>query len=81
MRCASRAVAGTLVVGPFYLSRRLGLEAALGGLAMSLGPFVATCLDRLTYGIGESAAPLGQQIILTIAALTLPCPPFDGDER
>jgi len=81
MRCASRAVAGTLVVGPFYLSPGLGLEAALVGVAMSLDPFVATCLDRLTYGIGEAAAPLGRQILLSIAALTLPCPPFDGDER
>jgi MFS family permease len=31
----------TLVVGPFYLSRGLGLEAALVGLVMSVGPLVA----------------------------------------
>ena len=31
----------TLVVGPFYLSRALGLDAALVGLVMSVGPFVA----------------------------------------
>lgn len=31
----------TLVVGPFYLSRTLGLEAALVGLVMSVGPLVA----------------------------------------
>jgi MFS family permease len=31
----------TLVVGPFYLMRGLGLEAAWAGLAMSLGPLVA----------------------------------------
>jgi MFS family permease len=31
----------TLVVGPFHLSRALGLEAALVGLAMSVGPLVA----------------------------------------
>lgn len=30
----------TLVVGPFYLSRGLGLEAALVGLIMSIGPGV-----------------------------------------
>lgn len=31
----------TLVVGPFYLSRSLGLETALVGLALSAGPLVA----------------------------------------
>jgi len=31
----------TLVVGPFYLSRALGLSAAMVGLVMSVGPVVA----------------------------------------
>jgi EmrB/QacA subfamily drug resistance transporter len=31
----------TLVVGPFYLSRALGLQAALVGLTLSAGPLVA----------------------------------------
>ena len=31
----------TLVVGPFYLSHALGLDAALVGLAMSVGPLLA----------------------------------------
>ena len=31
----------TLVVGPFYLSRTLGLNAALIGLVLSVGPFFA----------------------------------------
>jgi MFS family permease len=31
----------TLVVGPFYLSRTLGLNAALTGLVLSVGPFFA----------------------------------------
>jgi MFS family permease len=31
----------TLVVGPFYLSRALGLDAAMVGLVMSVGPLVA----------------------------------------
>ena len=34
-------VMSTLVVGPFYLSRALGLEAALVGLVLSVGPLVA----------------------------------------
>lgn len=32
----------TLVVGPFYLSLALGLDAGLVGLVMSMGPIVAT---------------------------------------
>lgn len=37
----STVMMATLVVGPFYLSRALGLEAAQVGLAMSVGPLVA----------------------------------------
>ncbi len=37
----STVMMATLVVGPFYLSRALGLDAALVGLVMSVGPLVA----------------------------------------
>ena len=37
----STVMMSTLVVGPFYLSRALGLEAALVGLVLSAGPLVA----------------------------------------
>ena len=37
----STVMMATLVVGPFYLSRALGLDAALVGLAMSAGPLVS----------------------------------------
>lgn len=37
----STVMMATLVVGPFHLSRALGLEAALVGLTMSVGPLVA----------------------------------------
>ena len=37
----STVMMATLVVGPFYLSRELGLEAVLVGLVMSVGPLVA----------------------------------------
>lgn len=37
----SSVVMATLVVGPFYLSRALGLDAAKVGLAMSAGPLVS----------------------------------------
>ncbi|MEO7325311.1 MAG: MFS transporter [Dokdonella sp.] len=37
----STVMMATLVVGPFYLSRALGLEAVLVGLVLSAGPLVA----------------------------------------
>jgi EmrB/QacA subfamily drug resistance transporter len=37
----STVMMATLVVGPFYLSRALGLEAALVGAVLSAGPLVA----------------------------------------
>jgi EmrB/QacA subfamily drug resistance transporter len=37
----STVLMATLVVGPFYLSRALGLAAAQAGLVMSVGPLVA----------------------------------------
>jgi EmrB/QacA subfamily drug resistance transporter len=37
----STVMMATLVVGPFYLSRALGLDAAAVGLAMSVGPLAA----------------------------------------
>ena len=37
----STVMMATLVVGPFYLSSSLGLEAALVGLVMTIGPAVA----------------------------------------
>ncbi|MDB4884234.1 MAG: major facilitator superfamily 1 [Gemmatimonadetes bacterium] len=40
----STVMMATLVVGPFYLSRALGLEAARVGLVMSVGPLVAALI-------------------------------------
>jgi EmrB/QacA subfamily drug resistance transporter len=37
----STVMMATLVVGPFYLSRALGLDAALVGLVMSIGPIIS----------------------------------------
>jgi MFS family permease len=37
----SKVMISTMVVGPFYLSRGIGLETALVGLALSAGPLVA----------------------------------------
>jgi EmrB/QacA subfamily drug resistance transporter len=38
----STVMMATLVVGPFYLSRPLGLDAALVGIVMSIGPIIST---------------------------------------
>jgi len=38
----STVMMATLVVGPFYLSRALGLAAALVGIVMSIGPIIST---------------------------------------
>jgi EmrB/QacA subfamily drug resistance transporter len=38
----SAVMMATLVVGPFYLSRALGLDAALVGIVMSMGPIIST---------------------------------------
>lgn len=59
---ASTVTMATLVVGPFYLSRALGLGAGRVGLAMSAGPLVAALVGlpagRLVdrFGAGRAAA-------------------------
>ncbi|MEI9428167.1 MFS transporter [Mesorhizobium sp. Cs1299R1N3] len=49
----------TLVVAPFYLSRGLGLDAAMVGMALSTGPLVSTLsallAGRLTDRLGAHA--------------------------
>ena len=45
----STVMMATLVVGPFYLSRALGLDAALVGIVMSVGP-LATALAGVPAG-------------------------------
>ncbi|PDT80141.1 MFS transporter [Sinorhizobium sp. BJ1] len=71
----------TLVVGPFYLSRGLGLDAALVGLVMSAGPVVSALagvpagrlVDR--FGAGRmAAAGLGIMAIGCLALSVVPQP-------
>lgn len=40
----STVMMSTLVVGPFYLTRELGLAAGMAGLALSVGPLVAALM-------------------------------------
>jgi EmrB/QacA subfamily drug resistance transporter len=56
----------TLVVGPFYLSRALGLEAAVVGLVLAAGPFVVALTG---VPAGRIADRFGAQR-MTVAGLT-----------
>jgi MFS family permease len=54
----STVVMATLVVGPFYLSRTLGLDAGLIGFVLSVGPF---CAALTGVSAGRLADRLGAQ--------------------
>ncbi|CAM3462511.1 MFS transporter [Polaromonas hydrogenivorans] len=61
----STVMMATLVAGPFYLSRALGLDAALVGLVLSAGPFAAALAG---VPAGRMADRFGAQR-MTIAGL------------
>lgn len=58
----STVVMATMVVGPFYLSRALGLDAARTGLVLSAGPLVAALVGvpagRIADRFGAARATL-----------------------
>lgn len=64
--CVATVMMTTLVVGPFHFSRSLGLDAAMAGVALSVGPLVAMLTGwpagRLVDRFGASA--------MTLAGLT-----------
>ena len=54
----STVMMATLVVGPFYLSRALGLSAAVVGVVMSVGPILSTFCGVLAgRGVDRWGAP------------------------
>ena len=65
----------TLVVGPFYLSRALGLDAALVGIVMSIGPIVSALsgilAGRLVDRFGASFVVIVGLIELAAGAIAL----------
>jgi EmrB/QacA subfamily drug resistance transporter len=71
----SSVMMATLVVGPFYLSRSLGLEAAMVGLVLSIGPVVAAVTavpaGRLADRLGTGCVSSGGLIGMATGALAL----------
>jgi EmrB/QacA subfamily drug resistance transporter len=65
----------TLVVGPFYLSQALGLEAVGVGLVLSVGPFVAALTSvpagRIADRVGAPRMTLAGLSAMAIGCLTL----------
>ena len=68
-------VTTTLVVGPFYLSRALGLDAVRVGLALSIGPLVAALIavpaGRLADRFGAQHMTILGLIVMAVGSLIL----------
>ncbi len=62
----STVIMATLVVGPFYLSRTLGLNATLVGLVMSMGP-LAAALSGVPSG--RSVDRFGSQLMTMVGLI------------
>jgi MFS family permease len=72
--CVAAVVTGSLVVGPFYLERALGLRPAAVGLAMAVGPVVVVvgsiAAGKLADTIGPRRTTLaGSSVMLTGCAM------------
>lgn len=75
----STVVMASLVVGPFYLSGALGLDAARVGLVMSAGPLVAALsgvpAGRLVDRLGARRMTLAGLLAMMLGASALPIIP------
>ncbi len=76
----STVVMATLVVGPFYLSRALGLQAAVVGLVLSIGPLAAALTGvpagRLVDRCGAPRVAVGGLVTMAAGALALSMAPL-----
>ncbi|GIG56334.1 MFS transporter [Longispora fulva] len=68
----STVMMATLVVGPFYLSRALGLKEALVGLALSVGPLV-TAVTGVPAGRIADRFGVRRMTVVGLAAMTAGC--------
>lgn len=68
----STVMMATLVVGPFYLSRALGLEAALVGIVMSVGPLVAA-LTGLPAGLVVDRLGASRMTVAGLLLMSVGC--------
>jgi EmrB/QacA subfamily drug resistance transporter len=64
----STVMMATLVVGPFYLSRALGLDAALVGIVMSIGPVISALSGVLA---GRIVDRLGAPFIIIVGLIAM----------
>jgi EmrB/QacA subfamily drug resistance transporter len=64
----STVLMATLVVGPFYLSRTLGLDTAVAGIILSAGPVVVALTGLPAGRLVDSFGP-GPVIILGLAGI------------
>jgi MFS family permease len=75
----SSVMMATLVVGPFYLSRALGLGAARVGLVMSVGPLMAALAGvpagRIVDRVGTHRTVIGGLSGLAVGLLALSVAP------
>jgi MFS family permease len=71
----STVMMATLVVGPFYLARALGLETALVGIVLSIGPLVAALTGvpagRIVDHFGAQRMTIAGLIGIAIGCLVL----------
>lgn len=71
----STVMMATLVVGPFYLSRALGLDPALVGLTLSIGPIVAALTGipagRIADDVGASRMTIVGLLAIVAGCLML----------
>ena len=75
----STVVMATLVVGPFYLARALGLDTALVGIVMSVGPVIAALTGvpagRLVDRFGTQRMTLSGLAGMVVGCLALSMAP------
>lgn len=64
----STVMMATLVVGPFYLSLGLGLDAALVGMVMSIGPLISALSGVLA---GRIVDHFGEQLAVAVGLIAM----------